>query len=192
VAVIADKTSNPEFVAADLLSQAEHGSDSQVLLVSTDKEILLKTKEAVSKQVAVLPRQTFAQKALDNSKFVLLKNDTELINFINEYAAEHLIIATDNHLEIAAKIVNAGSIFLGHYTPEAAGDYASGTNHTLPTNGYARAYSGVSVDSFVKKVTFQSITKEGIQNIGKTIEIMAEAEQLMAHKNAVSVRLKGV
>jgi histidinol dehydrogenase len=190
VAIIADETANPEFVAADLLSQAEHGIDSQVLLVSTNEKILADTEVELSKQLALLPRLDIAGKALENSKSILLKSESEIIDLINEYAAEHLIIATKNPEAIGEQIVNAGSIFLGHYTPEAAGDYASGTNHTLPTNGFAKAYSGVSLDSFYKKVTFQSITKEGIKNLGETIEIMAAAEMLNAHKNAVSVRLK--
>lgn len=190
VQVIADDTANPAFVAADLLSQAEHGADSQVILVTTSESLLAKVQEEVEKQVAELPRSEIARKALDNSKLILLCDDLEIIDVTNEYAPEHLIIETDNYMDIAGKVINAGSVFLGHYTPESAGDYASGTNHTLPTNGYATAYSGVNLDSFIKKITFQEITKEGIHNLGNTIEIMAENEELFAHKNAVTLRLK--
>lgn len=192
VAVIVDESANPVFVAADLLSQAEHGVDSQVLLVSTNEQILIDIQIEVQNQLKLLPRQSFATAALENSKVILLGSESEIIDLINQYAAEHLIIATKNAEEIGEKIINAGSIFLGHYTPEAAGDYASGTNHTLPTNGNATAYSGVSLDSFYKKITFQNITKEGILNLGPIIEKMAEAEQLFAHKNAVTVRLKAL
>lgn len=190
VEVIADDTSIPSFVAADLLSQAEHGLDSQVILVTKNEEILQKVEEEVDKQLLALPRCEMASKALENSKMILLKNDREIIELTNEYAPEHLIIETKNYQEIAEGVINAGSVFLGHYTPESAGDYASGTNHTLPTNGYAKAYSGVNLDSFVKKITFQEITKEGINRLGRTIEIMAENEQLYAHKNAVTLRMK--
>lgn len=192
VAIIADESANPEFVAADLLSQAEHGADSQVLLVSTTNDILEKTKKALEVQLSQLPRMELAAKALKNSKFIKMPDDSSVIELINQYAAEHLIIATKEPEKMAEKITSAGSIFLGHYTPEAAGDYASGTNHTLPTNGHAVAYSGVSVDSFCKKVTFQSISKEGIKHIGPTIEIMAAAEMLEAHKNAVTLRLNSL
>jgi histidinol dehydrogenase len=192
VAIIANASSNPAFVAADLLSQAEHGNDSQVLLVTTDEHIIRNIEIELEKQLKTLSRSDFASKSLENSRFVVLKTEEEMIDLINEYAAEHLIIATDHPELIAEKIINAGSIFLGHYTPEAAGDYASGTNHTLPTNGYAKAYSGVSLDSFYKKITFQSITKTGIKNIGKTIEVMAENELLTAHKNAVTIRLESL
>lgn len=192
VAVLADKTANPAFIAADLLSQAEHGADSQVILVSTDLSIIEKTIVEVERQLLELPRLEFAQKALANSKAILVANDQEAIDLINTYAPEHLIIATENPESIAEKIKNAGSIFLGHFTPEAAGDYASGTNHTLPTNGFAMAYSGVSLDSFYKKITFQSISEMGLKNLGPTIEIMAENEMLQAHKNAVSIRLKSL
>jgi histidinol dehydrogenase len=189
VAVIADETANPAFVAADLLSQAEHGADSQVILFTTNTLVAEAVSNEVAKQIAVLPRKETAEKALENSKCIVVKNDAEVMTLVNEYAPEHLIINTKNYNELAEQVVNAGSVFLGQYTCESAGDYASGTNHTLPTNGYAKAYSGVSVDSFLKKITFQEISKEGIQNIGKTIEIMAEAEELLAHKNAVTLRL---
>lgn len=190
VQVIADDSANPAFVAADLLSQAEHGADSQVILTTTSEALLEKVQQEVEKQVALLPRCEMAQKSLDNSKLILLKNDDEVMEVTNQYAPEHLIIETANYAELAGRVVNAGSVFLGHYTPESAGDYASGTNHTLPTNGYATAYSGVNLDSFIKKITFQEISKEGIQNLGPTIEVMAESEQLFAHKNAVTLRLK--
>lgn len=190
VQVIADKFANPAFVASDLLSQAEHGADSQVILTTTDETLLLKVQQEIEKQLSELPRCEIAGKALQNSKLILLKTDEEIIEMTNEYAPEHLIINTRNYMRLAEQIVNAGSVFLGGYTPESAGDYASGTNHTLPTCGYAKAYSGVNLDSFIKKITFQEITKEGIQNLGSTIEIMAENEQLYAHKNAVTLRLK--
>lgn len=189
VAVMADSRSNPAFVASDLLSQAEHGPDSQVMLVSTDINILNATIKEVEKQIENLPRKEIAKQAMSNSKAILLNNNDEAIELLNIYAAEHLILALENAEDVAEQIINAGSIFLGDYTPESCGDYASGTNHTLPTNGYARAYSGVSVDSFVKKITFQRISKEGIRNIGPIVETMAEAEQLFAHKNAVTLRL---
>lgn len=192
VLVIADKTAVPEFVAADLLSQAEHGADSQVILLSDNKEFITKTMKAVYDQLEALPRKEIAKKALDNSKAILLKNINECIAFSNLYAPEHLILAVKNETKIADKIINAGSVFLGNYSCESAGDYASGTNHTLPTNGYARNYSGVSLDSFIKKITFQKISKQGIKNLGPAIELMAEAEQLNAHKNAVSIRLATV
>jgi len=190
VAVLADETCVPAFVAADLLSQAEHGTDSQVLLVTTDENVIAKTFREIEKQLADLPRKEIAAKALENSKAILVKNLETAIEILNEYAAEHLIIAAENAAEIAENIVNAGSVFIGNYSCEAAGDYASGTNHTLPTNGYAKAFSGVSLDSFVKKITFQKLTVAGIVNLGKTVELMAEAESLQAHKNAVSIRLK--
>ncbi|HLO43712.1 MAG TPA: histidinol dehydrogenase [Leadbetterella sp.] len=190
VAVLADKRANPVFIAADLLSQAEHGPDSQVILVADNKEIIQKTITEVAKQVEQLPRKEIAKLALENSKAILLENMDSAIDLLNEYAAEHLILSVENPEEIAEKIINAGSIFLGDYTPESCGDYASGTNHTLPTNGFAKAYSGVSLDSFVKKITLQQISKEGIENIGPIVEKMAEAEELHAHKNAVTVRLK--
>ncbi len=189
VAVYADDSANPIFVAADLLSQAEHGIDSQVLLVSTSEKMIESVNQELSKQVAVLPRAEFASKALENSQAVLVESQEIALEMLNEYAAEHLIMSIENAEEVSEKIYNAGSIFLGNYTPESAGDYASGTNHTLPTNGYAKAYSGVSLDSFVKKITVQNITQEGIKNIGKTIIEMATAEYLEAHANAVRVRL---
>lgn len=189
VAVYADDSANPIFVAADLLSQAEHGIDSQVLLVSTSETMIEAVNQELSKQVSVLPRAEFASKALENSQAVLVENQDIALEMLNEYAAEHLILSIENAEEISEKIYNAGSIFLGNYTPESAGDYASGTNHTLPTNGYAKAYSGVSLDSFIKKITVQHISQVGIQNIGKTIIEMATAESLEAHANAVRVRL---
>ena len=192
VAVLADETCVPAFVAADLLSQAEHGVDSQVLLVTTDENIIAETLTEIEKQLADLPRKEIAVKALENSKAILVENLDAAIEITNEYAAEHLIIAAANADEIAEKIINAGSVFIGNYSCEAAGDYASGTNHTLPTGGYARSYSGVSLDSFVKKITFQKLTAAGITNLGKTVELMAEAESLRAHKNAVSIRLKAI
>lgn len=190
VAVFADETANPKFIAADLLSQAEHGKDSQVILVSTSERIIETILKEVDLQVESLERRELAEVAISNSRAILVENTERAITILNDYAAEHLILAVENPEEIAGRITNAGSIFLGHYTPESCGDYASGTNHTLPTNGYARAYSGVSADSFVKKITYQKITKEGLQKLGPAVEIMAEAEQLTAHKNAVSVRLE--
>lgn len=190
VQVIADGTANPAFVAADLLSQAEHGADSQVIMTTTSESLISDVLQEIELQLFELPRREIAEKALQNSKLILLKSDKEIIDITNKYAPEHLIIETSDYMDIADQIINAGSIFLGHYTPESAGDYASGTNHTLPTNGYATAYSGVNLDSFVKKITFQKITKEGIRNLGPAIEIMAENEELFAHKNAVTLRLK--
>lgn len=192
VLIITDTNANPEFVAADLLSQAEHGGDSQVILVSDNEFIINTTIEALQIQTENLPRKETVLKALENSKAILFKTIEECIDFSNLYAPEHLIIATENATELTAKISNAGSVFLGNYSCESAGDYASGTNHTLPTNGYAKNYSGVSLDSFVKKITFQEISPTGLQNIGPFIEILAEAEQLLAHKNAVSIRLKSL
>ena len=189
VEVIADETANPAFVAADLLSQAEHGVDSQVVLITTSEKLLNEVEYEVQHQLSRLPRWQMAEKSLENSKLILVKDMEEAIAMTNEYAPEHLIIETSNYMELAEKVVNAGSVFLGSYTPESAGDYASGTNHTLPTNGYAKAYSGVSLDSFIRKITFQEINREGIQNIGPAIEVMAANEQLDAHKNAVSIRL---
>ncbi len=190
VQIIADKTANAAFIASDLLSQAEHGGDSQVILTTTSEQLIAEVEKEVEKQTKELPRQTIAEKALLNSRLVLLKDNEEIIEMTNEYAPEHLIIEADDFMSFADKVINAGSVFLGHYTPESAGDYASGTNHTLPTSGYAKAYSGVNLDSFIKKITFQHITQEGINNLGKTIEVMAENEQLFAHKNAVTLRLK--
>lgn len=190
VLIIADENAVPEFCAADLLSQAEHGSDSQVIFISTDEKILEETMEETQKQLENLPRNEFARQSLSNSHFILIKSLDEALEFSNLYAPEHLILAITDFDKYIPAIENAGSVFLGNYSCESAGDYASGTNHTLPTNGFAKNYSGVSLDSFVKKITFQNLSKEGIQNLGKTIEIMAEAEGLFAHKNAVSIRLK--
>ena len=192
VEVIADETANPAFVAADLLSQAEHGVDSQVVLITTSEKLMEEVEYEVQHQLSRLPRWEIAEKALANSKLILVKDMEETIAMTNEYAPEHLIIETKNYMELAEKVVNAGSVFLGSLTPESAGDYASGTNHTLPTNGYAKAYSGVSLDSFIRKITFQEITREGIQNVGPAIEVMAANEQLDAHKNAVTIRLKSI
>lgn len=192
VEVIADETANPEFIAADFLSQAEHGVDSQSLLLTASEEIAAEVANAVEKQLAVLSRREITKKSLAHSRIIVLKDDEEIIRFTNCYAPEHLIIQTRNYPEIAARIENAGSVFMGPYTPESAGDYASGTNHTLPTNGYAKAYSGVNLDSFIKKITFQEITAEGIRNLGPTIEVMAANEQLDAHRQAVTVRLKSL
>lgn len=190
VEVLADASANPAFVAADLLSQAEHGVDSQAMLITTSATLIEKVREEVEKQLAQLPRKEIAAKSLENSKLILVKDMEEALAMTNRYAPEHLIIETENYMNIAERIVNAGSVFLGSLTPESAGDYASGTNHTLPTNGYAKAYSGVSLDSFIRKITFQEITKEGMQAIGPAIEVMAANEQLDAHKNAVTLRLK--
>lgn len=192
VEVIADKNANPEFIAADFLSQAEHGPDSQAILVTTSEEIVEPVVKAVQEQLEKLPRKEITEKALLQSRIIVLKDDAEVIRFTNQYAPEHLIIQTNNYDFIADQITNAGSVFMGAYTPESAGDYASGTNHTLPTNGYARSYSGVNLDSFIKKITFQEITKEGIRNLGNTIEVMAAGEQLDAHRNAVTIRLSSL
>lgn len=192
VEVLADETANPVFVAADLLSQAEHGVDSQAMLITTSEKLMKEVEYEVQRQLALLPRWEIAEKSLANSKLILVRDMDEAIDLTNEYAPEHLIIETKDYMEQAERIVNAGSVFLGLLTPESAGDYASGTNHTLPTNGYAKAYSGVSLDSFIRKITFQEINGEGIQNIGPAIEVMAANEQLGAHKNAVTVRLKTV
>lgn len=189
VAVYADESANAAFVTADLLSQAEHGTDSQVLLVVNREQGIAHIEEQIKNQLEKLPRKAIAAKALENSRIILVRDEQEAIDLLNEYAPEHLILACANADELAAGIINAGSVFLGHYSPESAGDYASGTNHTLPTNGYAHSYSGVSVDSFVKKITFQKLTKQGLEAIGKTVELMAEAEGLWAHANAVTVRL---
>ncbi|GHC49555.1 histidinol dehydrogenase [Ulvibacter litoralis] len=192
VLVIADTSGIPSFIASDLLSQAEHGADSQVILVSNDAAILEQSLSEVQKQLEVLPRKEIAQKALENSKAILLRSVEECFEFSNQYAPEHLIIASENASDYAALVQNAGSVFLGNYSCESAGDYASGTNHTLPTNGYAKNHSGVSLESFQKKITFQKLTKQGLQNIGPAIEIMAEAEELQAHKNAVTIRLNSL
>jgi histidinol dehydrogenase len=189
VAVFADETANPGFIASDLLSQAEHGHDSQVVLISTSEKIINESIAEIQKQLAELPRKEFAASALSNSQFILLKSNEEAIELLNEYGAEHLILACNNPEDFADSISNAGSIFLGHFTPESAGDYASGTNHTLPTNGFAKAYSGVNLDSFVKKITLQAISQVGLANIGPSIIQMAEAESLQAHANAVKIRL---
>jgi histidinol dehydrogenase len=189
VCVIADETSNPVFVAADLLSQAEHGADSQVILISTSEEMIEKVSREVEKQLALLPRSEMAEKSLSNSKYVLVKDKDEAMELSNAYAPEHLIIATRDYEALAEKVVNAGSVFLGTYACESAGDYASGTNHTLPTHGYALAYNGVNLDSYNRKITFQHLTEEGIDSIGKAVVCMAENEQLEAHANAMRVRL---
>lgn len=189
VEVLADETANPIFVAADLLSQAEHGGDSQAILITTSVELQQAVKVEVERQLALLPRKEIAEKSLANSKLIVVDSMAEAIELTNAYAPEHLIIETEDYLSVAERIVNAGSVFLGSLTPESAGDYASGTNHTLPTNGYAKAYSGVSLDSFIRKITFQEIKPEGLNIIGPAIELMAANEQLDAHKNAVSVRL---
>ncbi len=190
VAVFADDRSVPAFVAADLLSQAEHGVDSQVILVSTSEKVIESSLIELEKQLEVLPRKAIARKAIENSKAILVENNETALELLNEYAAEHLILAVENADEIAEKIINAGSVFIGNYSCESAGDYASGTNHTLPTNGYAKSYSGVSLDSFVRKITFQKLTADGIKNLGRAVECMAEAEELQAHKNAITVRLE--
>lgn len=192
LAVYANENCNPSFVAADLLSQAEHGADSHVLLVASSLSIVERVQDEIEKQLSVLPRKAIAAQALQNSAAVVMENLAVAFELLNEYAPEHLIIASGNAEELAENIINAGSVFLGNYSPESAGDYASGTNHTLPTNGYAKAYSGVSLDSFVKKITFQQITKAGIKHIGNAVETMAAAEGLVAHKNAVSIRLNEI
>jgi histidinol dehydrogenase len=192
VMVIADKTARPKFVAADLLSQAEHGIDSQVVLVAFDEKFVKSVLQEIDNQLLALPRADLAKAALDNSVAVIVNNDAEALAVANYYAAEHLIISTENADALAERVVNAGSVFIGHFSPESVGDYASGTNHVLPTNGFARAYSGVSLDSFVKKITFQRLNTEGVKNIGATVITMAEAEQLVAHANAVRVRLEEI
>lgn len=192
VLIVADSTCNPSFVAADLLSQAEHGADSQVILLTDDENVIAKVTIELEIQLAQLPRVEVATNALKNSRSILFKSMEECIEFSNQYAPEHLIVASESSEQFIEKIINAGSVFLGNYSCESAGDYASGTNHTLPTNGYAKNYSGVSLDSFVKKITFQKLEKEGIKNIGPAVEVMAEAEQLFAHKNAVTLRLNEI
>jgi len=192
VLVYADETCKPEFVAADLLSQAEHGNDSQVILITSTQELATSIMNETEAQLNQLKRFQFASNSLVNSKAIVLQDRKNVLHFINAYAPEHLILACKQANELAEELINAGSVFIGNYTPESAGDYASGTNHTLPTNGYAKNYSGVSLDSFVKKITFQEINKEGLKNIGPAIECMAEAEELTAHKNAVSIRLKSL
>lgn len=190
VAVYADETAPPAYIAADLLSQAEHGADSQVLLVTCSEKLVKEVEQAVEKQLAELPRKDIAAKALENSKLIVVRTEDEAMEMLNAYAAEHLILSCSNAEILAEKVINAGSVFIGNYSPESVGDYASGTNHTLPTNGYARAYSGVSVDSFVRKITFQQLSHSGLKRIGQTVIEMAEAEGLQAHANAVRVRLK--
>jgi histidinol dehydrogenase len=190
VCVIADETANASFVAADLLSQAEHGIDSQVLLVSNSESVITKVQEEIKRQLSNLPRKDIAEKALNNSKAIVLSKMDEVIELVNEYAAEHLIISCDDADIIAEKITNAGSVFIGNYSPESVGDYASGTNHTLPTNGFAKMYSGVSIDSYVKKITCQKLSQAGLNKIASTVIAMAEAEGLDAHANAVKVRIK--
>ena len=192
VEVLADENSNPSFVAADLLSQAEHGVDSQVIMITTSKDIIPAVQREVERQLGLLPRKEIAARSLENSKIILVKDQEEMMNMSNEYAPEHLIISTDNYLELADKVVNAGSVFLGKFSCESAGDYASGTNHTLPTNGYAKSYSGVSLDSFIRKITFQELTAEGIGKIGPAVEEMAKNEQLDAHRNAMTLRLNSI
>ncbi|KJJ38033.1 histidinol dehydrogenase [Aequorivita vladivostokensis] len=190
--VFADETANPAFVASDLLSQAEHGADSQVILVTTSEKLLISVEKEVVKQMASLSRKSIAEKVIENSKLILVENNTQAINLINEYGPEHFIVVSKEEDFFVENIQNAGSVFIGNYTPESAGDYASGTNHTLPTNGFAKQYSGVNLDSFLKSMTFQKISAKGIQNIGKSIETMAEAEGLQAHKNAVTLRLESL
>lgn len=190
VEVLADETANPAFVAADLLSQAEHGVDSQAMLITTSESLQQAVKAEVERQLELLPRKEIASKSLANSKLIVVRSLDEAIELTNAYAPEHLIVETADYLSVAERVVNAGSVFLGHLSPESAGDYASGTNHTLPTNGYAKAYSGVSLDSFIRKITFQEIQPEGIRHIGPAIEVMAANEHLDAHKNAITVRLK--
>jgi histidinol dehydrogenase len=190
LAVVADETSNPEFVASDLLSQAEHGPDSQVLLITDSDSMISRVRDELWSQLQMIPRKEIASAALKNSKLILVRDRREIIELINFYAPEHLIIVTEDYSQMAEQVVNAGSVFLGDYTPESAGDYASGTNHTLPTNGWAHAYSGVNMDSFYKKITFQEISRVGLQNIGDAVMAMAEAEALQAHSNAISIRLK--
>ncbi|WP_337940197.1 histidinol dehydrogenase [Parabacteroides sp.] len=192
VEVIADETANPDFIAADFLSQAEHGADSQAILVTAAESMVSPVADAISRQLSELSRKEITEKALEHSRIIVLKDEREVIDFTNMYAPEHLIIQTKNYAHIAEQIENAGSVFMGPYTPESAGDYASGTNHTLPTNGYAKAYSGVNLDSFIKKITFQEITAEGIRSLGGTIQVMAGNEQLDAHRNAVTIRLKTI
>ena len=192
VCVLADDTANAEFVAADLLSQAEHGIDSQVLFITTSEQKMTEVQAEVDRQLALLPRQEMASKALDNSRLVLVNSVDEMITLSNVYAPEHLIIQTVDYEQLAERVVNAGSVFLGQYACESAGDYASGTNHTLPTHGYATAYNGVNLDSYCRKITFQHLTEEGIRHVGRAVELMAEAEQLDAHKNAMTVRINSL
>jgi len=190
VAVLADENSNPAYIASDLLSQAEHGADSQVILITVSEKVIPKVQNEIEQQLADLPRKDFASKSLENSKAILVRDYNEMMEMVNAYAPEHLIISTSNADDMALKVKNAGSVFIGENTPESAGDYASGTNHTLPTNGYAKVYSGVNLDAFYKKITFQKISKEGLRNIGPAIETMALAEDLTAHQRAVALRLR--
>ena len=192
ICVIADETSNPVFVAADLLSQAEHGIDSQVIMITTSEEMAKQVEKEVDAQLETLPRKELAKKTLENSKIVVVNDKEEAMALSNAYAPEHLVIGTDDFEELAKKVINAGSVFLGKYACESAGDYASGTNHTLPTHGYALAYNGVNLDSYNRKITFQHLTKEGIESIGNAVELMAEAEQLDAHKRAMSFRVRSL
>lgn len=192
VCVVADETSNVEFVAADLLSQAEHGTDSQVLLISTSESVAVRVSEEIDRQLAVLPRRDIAARSLENSLCIIAHDGSEAMEISNAYAPEHLVIATEDYDVLAYKVVNAGSVFLGKYACESAGDYASGTNHTLPTHGYVMAYNGVNLDSYIRKITFQHITPEGVMSIGRAVEVMAENEQLEAHKNAMTVRLRNI
>jgi histidinol dehydrogenase len=188
LAVVADHSSNPAFVASDLLSQAEHGADSQVVLVTTEESMIEKVSIEITKQLERLPRKEIARAALEHSRIILLKDEEEMMSLINLYAPEHLILQSDNATDLAEKVTNAGSVFIGHWTPESAGDYASGTNHTLPTNGWARSVSGLNLDSFCKKITYQEITQDGLEQLGPVIETMAGAEMLQAHRNAVAIR----
>jgi histidinol dehydrogenase len=190
--VLADESANAEFVAADLLSQAEHGRDSQVLFITTSEQKLQEVQDEVQRQLALLPRQEIAQAALDNSRLVLVDSNEEMMALSNAYAPEHLVIQTADYEQQAQQVINAGSVFLGAYACESAGDYASGTNHTLPTHGYATAYNGVNLDSYCRKITFQHLTPEGVRRIGRAVELMAEAEQLDAHKNAMTVRINSL
>ena len=192
VAVVADDTANPAFVAADLLSQAEHGLDSQVILITTSEAMAEKVDAEVARQLALLPRKEIAETSLQYSKLIIVKDMEEVVEMTNEYAPEHLILAIKDYQAFADRVVNAGSVFLGNYSCESAGDYASGTNHTLPTSGYAKAYCGVNLDSFCRKITFQELSAEGIRSIGRAVELMAEAEQLDAHKNAMTVRIQSL
>jgi histidinol dehydrogenase len=192
VAVIADNSANPAFIASDLLSQAEHGIDSHVLMTTTDENIINNVLGELEAQINLLPRKEIARQSLEKSIILLMKDRNDMINIINTYAPEHLIISTKDPEEIAEQIINAGSVFIGSYTPESAGDYISGTNHTLPTNGYAKVYNGLNLDDYVKKITFQKVSRDGLKEIGPAIQIMAEAEELTAHSNAVEVRLKEI
>ena len=189
--VVVDESANPAFVASDLLSQAEHGIDSQSIMVTTCKVMIDSVLKELDLQLSNLPRREILKESLAYCKLILV-NDNEVVDMINEYAPEHLILSTANYMDLAERVINAGSVFLGNYSCESAGDYASGTNHTLPTNGYAKAYSGVSLDSFIRKITFQELSAEGVRNIGSTVEVMAENEQLLAHKNAMTLRLATV